>query len=217
MALFSFLLIALSFKRGAMLLGAIVLILMLIQLLNIYRRANENKKEIAFAFILIIAISIYGISEYWSILSYRFTNDPTLSGRTNFYDWIYDGWLNSTWLNHLFGFGLYQVIEFLGNVYYIPIYAHSDWLELLYDHGILGIVLYSFICLTLITQKNNIKFYAPDLYWPYLMTMVIFFIKSIYSGIYINKDSIVLIMTIAFILGTANQNQSRINLQDTNG
>ena len=99
----------------------------------------------------------------------------------------------------------------------IPIYAHSDWLELLYDHGILGIVLYSFICLTLITQKNNIKFYAPDLYWPYLMTMVIFFIKSIYSGIYINKDSIVLIMTIAFILGTANQNQSRINLQDTNG
>ena len=217
MALFSFLLIALSFKRGAMLLGAIVLILMLIQLLNIYRRANENKKEIAFAFILIIAISIYGISEYWSILSYRFTNDPTLSGRLNFYDWIYNGWLNGTWLNHLFGFGLYQVIEFLGNIYYIPIYAHSDWLELLYDHGILGIVLYSFICLTLITQKNNIKFYAPDLYWPYLMTMVIFFIKSIYSGIYINKDSIILMMTIAFIFGNANKNQSRMYLQDTNG
>jgi len=217
MALFSFLLIALSFKRGAMLLGAIVLILMLIQLLNIYRRANENKKEIAFAFILIIAISIYGISEYWSILSYRFTNDPTLSGRTNFYDWIYDGWLNSTWLNHLFGFGLYQVIEFLGNVYYIPIYAHSDWLELLYDHGILGITVYSIICITLFINKNKVKLYAPNLYFPYLMTLMIFFIKSIYSGIYINKDSIILMMTIAFILGTANQNQSRINLQDTNG
>jgi len=84
-----------------MLIAAIVLILMLIQLSNIYRRAIENKKEIAFAVILIIAISIYGIFEYWSILSYRFTNDPNFSGRLNFYDWIYNGWLNGTWLNHL--------------------------------------------------------------------------------------------------------------------
>jgi len=48
-----------------------------------------------------------------------------------------------------------------------------------------------------------------------LMTLMIFFIKSLISGVYINKDSIILMMVIAFILSTTFKNKFKILSQET--
>jgi len=133
-----------------MLIEVSVFILLLVQLLNINWKYEGNKNKLILVASAFIAVLIYGAIKYWNILIFRFVNNPSGSGRIYFYDWIYNGWLTGDWINHLFGFGLYQVIEYLGSVYSFPIYAHSDWLELLYDHGILGITVYSIICITLL-------------------------------------------------------------------
>lgn len=210
----AFLLVELSFKRGAMLIGAVVLILAFVQIVigekNVFNNSEANKAKAKLAAFVLSAILIYGAIEYFDILIFRFLVDPTGSGRINFYASIYEGWLNAHWINQLIGFGFFEVPEYLRKIYGVAIYAHSDWLELLYDHGILGITLYSILLITHFMKMKDVKLYSPNLYLSYLMVLSIWFMRSLVSGVYINKDSIVLFLTVGFILGTTYKNKNNL-------
>lgn len=209
----AFLLVLLSFKRGAMFMGAIAYILaiffMVLGKKDFLKIAAENIIKVKFAVIVLSAIIIFGVIEYWDIIIYRFLAEKTVgSGREIFYRLIYNAWLEADWINQLFGFGFFEVPELLSWAYGAPLYAHSDWLELLYDHGIIGLSIYSILLIAFLKNKNKVKLYSPDLYPAYLMALWIWLLRSLVGGVYINKDSLILFLAIGFILGTTYKNKN---------
>lgn len=202
----AFLLVIVSLKRGAILIGVLIY---LIGTWSILIGKIKIKKRVLLILrigvIIIISGFFYLAINNWDIISYRFVSDSSGgSGRESIYSTIYNGWRQGNIGNILFGFGFYQVSDLLsgGGAGDILTYAHSD-LQLIYDHGLLGIAIYFILFMSFIKNRKLIKKYSPDYYHLFLMTAFTWLLKSIYSGVYMNKDSIILFMIIGIILGTA--------------
>lgn len=153
------------------------------------------------AIIVIVFLFIY-FNEYVSVALERvfaITEDGG-SGRDNLYKLYWDGFWNSNSLLYMFfGHGLYKGVGVLNTT----AIAHSDWLEILYDYGILGAFLYLNVFLQLIrylvfdlTRKNIV------LYYILLGTVSILFIRSFVSGTFLmSVETIWLYIPLAFVLG----------------
>lgn len=209
----SFVLVLLSFKRGAMIAGAIVYLIAMLPIFTGKINLKKQTKSILIIFsILVVFGLIYFSILYWDIISYRFVKDETGgSGRELFWSEIVKGWENASMIRQFFGFGLFKVPEFLGtSLYGGAIYAHSDWYELLYDHGIFGITIYLALVVKLISLRKLVYKHANDYYYPYLCVLFAWILKSYYSGVYINKGTIIYMLIIAFILSQAYKNKMNI-------
>ncbi len=177
-----------SLKRGAMLTGTIIYMFYILQ----FKKFGIRKISLlnVLTLLCILAVSIYGIITYSDVFLYRFIRDQTASGREQFYTLVYKGWKNSSSFNQVFGNGFFSTVDYLGKVY-SDIYAHSDWLEILYDHGILGIIIFSGTVISLFSLRKKIKLMIPYYYLPFVAIFFVFFIKTIISGTYMSKfDSI---------------------------
>jgi hypothetical protein len=203
----TFLLVMASFKRGAMLLGVLVMALAMWPLLRgkleVKRRDLKILKISAFVLFLFL---LYLVGSYWDILIYRFVAETSGSGRDIIYGTILEEWDKSGPLYQIFGNGLYKVPELLLNKIGTAFYAHSDWYELLYDHGIFGIVVYIILLISIIKYRKNVFKYAREYYYSYLMIVAIWIPKSFFSGVYINKGTIFLVLVLGFIFVKAQDN-----------
>lgn len=208
----TYLLVLLSFKRGAMLSGTLAYIIAMWPLITGKFTIKRKDKRILGMISFFVLTSIVFISiQYWDVLIFRFISDETGgSGRNLIYSEILRGWKESGSLNQIFGNGLFMVPSFLETSFYgAALYAHSDWYELLYDHGLFGVIIYLSVIITAFKQRKIVYRFAKDLYYPYLMTLVVWITKSYYSGIYINKGSVILFLVIGIILGITYSNKSR--------
>lgn len=198
----TYLLVLLSFKRGAMLIGTLSYLIIIAPLIfnKIELRSKTRKKLWVGGFVALSAI-VTIVVKYWEIVAYRFITDKTGSGRAEFYAVIYRGWDEAALANQLFGFGFYKVPEYLNLARGTEIYAHSDWFQLLYDHGVLGLILYTILTISIISYKDVVKRVIPIFYPVYLMALCMLLLKALFSGVYINKGSIMLFMIIGIILG----------------
>jgi len=189
----------LSLKRGAMITGSIIYIFFILN----YRKQALKKFSFAnfFIFLSIFSGSVFAIIKYSDVFLYRFIKDPGGSGRDRFFTLIWEGWNNSAFHNQLFGNGFFSTIDYLDKSFRHPIYAHSDWLEILYDHGLLGIILFSGMFFSLFIIRGKIKKFSPQLYLPYLALIVVLFIKAVISGTYMTKFDAVTYGIIGLILG----------------
>jgi hypothetical protein len=168
--------------------------------------ARFNKRKI-FLLAMIMLFLTFGICRYWDILSYRFISDPRGSGRSEFYSAIFEGWQRADLQNLLFGFGFYEVPDYLERVHGATIYAHSDWLELLYDHGLFGVSIYLMLIGSTLSYIRSVKSVRPDLLPLFIMIMTFWILRSIVSGVYINKDSMILFALLGFLLGQVYRNR----------
>jgi len=198
----AFILVILSFKRGAILIGAWIFIS---QYYSVYvSDKNIKRKNVLYA-LLVSPILFAGlflfINKYWDMILFRFLSDEGGSGRDEFWTLIWQGWLDGDIWVRIFGFGFYQVPTYLSETYGMALYAHSDWLELLYDHGFIGVIIYALIfwrglVIALKPQLNGSRVKG------YLVTLIgVWLLKSIFSGVYITKDSIFLFLVLGVSIG----------------
>ena len=93
----------------------------------------------------------------------------------------------------LFGYG------YLGTSRLIDSSAHSDWIEVLMDYGLLGVVLYLVIFIALVKQvlrTNNLQ-----LKYTLLSVILIWFFKSIYSMGFVSQSFPFLMISLGTVLG----------------
>ena len=131
--------IVMGVKRGAIITGILCIFYYL------YKQFFNAKgyKRYIFIFFSIIAIIIVGyyITEFINesnYFNYRLNNTlvGNVSGRDNLYNKLIIIFQNSNVSSMLFGHGADST------VYFTTLYAHNDWLEILTNQGILGIIIY---------------------------------------------------------------------------
>lgn len=174
----SVLVILASTKRAGFL--ALIIGIMVYLLLDMLIQTTSRKKIRKFVFISIIVISsiilFNNILSSMNITTFERISaiaEDNGSDRTLIWDRIIQSYLRSNLDMQLFGHGFHAVEQI--NIY--STLAHNDYLEILYDFGIIGIVIYIIIQINMIIFliKSVIKkrVYAPAL--GFAMVLVLFF------------------------------------------
>jgi hypothetical protein len=133
---------------------------------------------------IVMAAIAGGLQWQWENLQFRMESDYARgvigSGRSSFYRLIASEWYNGSDLSLLFGKGFFTVPDTLER-YGTKIYAHSDWLEILHDMGLIGVALFAYLhfCILLVVRQ---ALRQRDLVAPALtMGYCIFALRNIYS------------------------------------
>lgn len=190
----TFFIIFLSFKRGAML----ALVFSFIVYLFCYLFNNRSVKttfKVVFFLLFILLFSSFSLAviyhtrpDYFNKRTTDITGDSRSfgSGRSTFYPWLlkkYFSSFNSAPVKFYFGYGSRAVEKYMGTVYGHSLYAHSDWLQILYSYGLLGFFLFLWIHIQFIKviRRGLIErhIHTPSL----AMAYSIFFLRNIYSGV----------------------------------
>ncbi len=193
-----FLGVLLSFKRGAII-SALPLALLFLFNLN---RMTKSKTAIA-VFVSIFFVGIIMVPILKDSLIDRFSHLET-SGRDVFYRILWNGWLQSDTITKLVGNGFFDTLDFMEEHYVTRIYAHSDWLELLHDFGLFGLVYYVILLLSLLTSRLVRRIKASGYWIAYFSVIIALLIRATFSGVYVSKECHSLFMLIGFIHGYVN-------------
>lgn len=134
-------LIAFCLKRGAML---IAISCYLIAFIFMFKENQMNRKYRRVLFLLIVLLIFGIVYAFYSIYNsddlIQARIDLTLEGGSSGRDYIYakiwDAWLNSGFISMVVGHGPISTLSVSSN------YAHNDWLEILFDFGLIGLFLY---------------------------------------------------------------------------
>lgn len=141
---------AFSAKRSILIAYSISLMLFLFQYSFLNRSKKSSIKSVGIFAGLLVALYWFIInnSEVIDKVLFRFQGmkDDSGSGRTELYDILLLSFNNSSLWNQMFGHGYRSSISVLNGV---P--AHNDFLEILYDFGIVPLVVYIIILLKLIS------------------------------------------------------------------
>jgi hypothetical protein len=186
--------------------GAILCLLVSLLLMYFFTRKEDRRLTLTtflyglFALIGLALLLSY-FNEYISAAFERvlLITEDRGSGRDNLYKGYWDGYRNSNSFYLIFGYGLYEGIDNLNT----SKIAHNDWLEILYDYGILGAFLYLNVFIQLfrylisgLSRQNKVYYYIL------LGTTLILTIKSIISGTFLmTVGTIWLYIPLAFVLG----------------
>lgn len=123
------------------------------------------------------------------------------SGRDRIYANIFNAWLNTeNMFNLLFGFGFAASLSLSGT----GNYAHNDWLELLSNFGLLGIVVYMFLFLTAISYIRNKK-WDIDKRLLLLTVVLIWFFDAMFARWYISMSGFAQPILLAYLIGNENR------------
>ena len=182
-------------KRGNIVAAVIPSILYVWVLLRESRRS--------FIKIILLIIAIIAIS-YWLkdlVLSNEYLLkriDSTLEGDSSGRDVIYDStwnlWYNSNSLiNILFGFGYDGTVTFSPTHHY----AHNDWLEIIVNFGLLGILCYVWIFITIFKTILKIKLVSRK----YILESIvcIWILKTLFSMGYTEESMALMAIPFGFI------------------
>lgn len=175
------LLVLLSIKRGAILVG---LMCTAVYFLYIFWQARRSA---LFGVVIALVLGFYGsytVFEQLSAKSDYFQKrlEETIEGDTNGRDLIQGFFLNyyfneSTTKEKLIGGGANATLELFG------MYAHNDWLELAINQGLLGLLLYLFFWIAFIRLLFKKKV-PTEVKCCLVMLFVIYFLKTWFSMSY---------------------------------
>ena len=187
-------------KRGAFLAAMIILICFIFYKI----KTNDSKNSISaflsntvfIAIILIILNKFYLQNQY---LKYRLSSlaQGNTSGRIMIYSNLLNNWINSNIFYKIFGHGFAASVTISG----INDYAHSDWLELLSNFGVFGIIIY------IILFYNGIRL-AFNKNWNWdkrilAATIIIAgFVISLFSMWYTSLGTYLYSMILAYLIGS---------------
>lgn len=173
--------IIISAKRGAILIGVIVLLFIIWKMESII---GSQYRKLKFFFIITILIAVYFFTwsflEEDSLLYMRF--EDTLEGRTSGRDILYTVFSNyflfdtNAW-QFIVGSGAWSTLRIQGQ------FAHSDWLEIAVNQGCTGLIVYMIYWWFFIITCY--KSYRDDyISIGIVMVAFIFFLESIFSMSY---------------------------------
>lgn len=174
--------ILVTVKRGAML--ALIAGAFVYFVLTLHISSREHKIRHWITVALAVALVGGGLAWQWENLRERMHTDldhgELGSGRSWFYRVIISEWHDSGIVSILLGKGFVTVRRTMWH-YGIEIDAHSDWLEILHDMGLLGVLLFAYvhICILIIVRR---ALWKRDPVVPSLgMAYTIFVLRNVYS------------------------------------
>ena len=188
-----------SAKRGNIIAAVIPTLIFIILML----RGNNRKMSIKTFFIVAIIVMI-SIFLYNQVLSNEFMMhrmeqlaEGKNSARSMIYANAWHAWYQSDSLIHyLLGFGFDATI-------YHPLmqgmHAHNDWLEILVDYGLIGIVFYLAIFVCFYLEIRNTK--NTEYRWVLLSAMLIWLFKTVYSMGFTEPNLSLLFMSVGAVMG----------------
>ncbi|WP_423127237.1 O-antigen ligase family protein [Gaoshiqia sp. Z1-71] len=203
-----FLILFLSMKRGP-----ILALLASIFVSNIIFETSVKKK---IGFFLIIPITLIGVyylaSQFYPQFLERFDDlsSPETSlghGRFEFWGLLFNYYAQADIVVHIFGFGFFEVPDFLSTHYMDLSFAHSDWIEILFDFGLIGIFLFVLIHFTILKEIGR-SFRFNLIAKSLLFSWVLFFMSNIYTMSTMNKNTIWLFIFLGYWVGIMNQNSN---------
>lgn len=185
-------LILLAQKRGAVLSSSIFL------LSYLYLTIRSRRSTTRLFSLVAVASLIFLVYRGSSFFLQRFVGANS-SGRSEMYPFYLAHWMDGSFLRLLFGNGLYATMDlsFNGN----HLYAHSDFVEVIYDFGILGLCVYISMIVAILhfgyRQRKILSEASLCLY----SVMAIFILKSALSGVYLDADANLLFITLGIQVG----------------
>lgn len=170
-------LVIMGAKRGAILCMFFSVFIGLFFYLRSYKVKPVHIAFLGFLIVLLafIVFLSYDSSEYLQARMNRMDSGNDASGdiRKFAYALLFNHWLNnSSFFEMIFGNGTTQTVTIWGN------FAHNDWLELLIDNGILGVVIYAILLYSLFKYSrkctNIISGLSIRLVWAIWFPMTLF-------------------------------------------
>ena len=166
-----------SGKRGATL---ILLFTLVPQLKSIFSKKKKSTGRTVLMIVLVVALTYLLFYVSQNVLSgtlmNRFADDETGSGRTFIWLRTLNAFDSSAFFEQLFGHGYYAVNS-LGEASA----AHNDFIEVLYDYGLLGLLIYTLIHVYLVVKTFKLRKSKKLLFLPYMVMYMVFFIMSMVS------------------------------------
>lgn len=130
------------------------------------------------------------------------------SGRLDIFETVWSKYLNGDETHIILGRGFDKVVkdkivyEIDG---YTALSAHNDYLEILYDFGLVGILIYSFYLLKIYSLARIVKKYGSHYYQAILSALLIIIIMSSVSHLVIYPTYYAyIVIIIAFVCGQVN-------------
>lgn len=168
-----------SFKRGAIMICGICIA----YILYLYYKDSKGIKKIVvfFSTVLLISIVIYYIIDVYNNSLYlqervESTLEGNSSGRDRIIENIMDSFWKSNLLQYIFGHGGYSTIGAGGN------FAHNDWIEFLYCHGIIGVTILFYYYYSLVkTLLKESPYISKNLKIAFQLLVFICIIKTFFS------------------------------------
>lgn len=172
--------IVMGMKRGAILIAGICT---LIFILGNLRAAPARTKIMAtFLSVCLIGGSFWYVGRTLETSEYFAARlEATQAGDASGRDVIYSEILNAVAseknpIRLLFGHGANSTILYAGN------YAHQDWLEVLCNNGLTGVViLFSFYFFLYRTMRKSKEIFPPQIFYAFFSLFFALFIKTLFS------------------------------------
>ena len=219
--------VLLSFKRGAM----IALVLSSMGYLFSYllvKRSFRNILKVLLAVCLLAAtvlVSIHLVSvvrpDFFNRRVADFSDKESYgSGRSEFYKVIVEHYLdafsNDT-PHFFFGFGSRSVQKLLADHYGVAeehgAYAHSDWLQIMHDYGLVGLAIVAWLHLAVIGMMIVQFKSGKATLTPTVMNYIIFFLLNLYSGFFFTPNAVYFSIFLALAgTGAVKQAGSRLHV-----
>ncbi len=185
-----------SAKRGAIVCLAISVLFSVVYYLRM------NKLSLKRLCLLLLLMCAFAVVAYYGVMRNEYlqmrietTHEDGIGTRSIAYYVLWHHWMSETNLiKLLFGNGISGSVSVWGN------YAHNDWLELLIDNGLIGVLLYAtFFCSTFV-YVNHIKLSFSYKCSAYLI-LIIWVLKTFFSMGYTEGTNAVYIILLGIILG----------------
>jgi O-antigen ligase len=188
-------------KRGAILTGGVgVLIFIYYQLKTIDKK--HRVKGYLFTIISILVISYFAYIFFkeneFLIQRMELLSDGGFSGRDIIYTNLFNVWFNNdNLLNIIFGFGFASSLKLSGT----GNFAHNDWLELLSNFGIIGVITYLLLFYSAIKVMRNSQL---DFDKRILLVCVVsmWFLVTIFSMGYTSSGGYLRAIILAYLIGS---------------
>lgn len=200
-----------SAKRGAILCLVVCLILYFYYSNKGSIRKNLYSKTFLFLIMsVVISALAYNLYETNAFLQNRIERtvmENDTGGREYIYSQLVDYFFNSDIISMLFGSGMDKTVEIAGN------FAHQDWLELLICNGIIGIILYLAIFVSMYKYyKENRKYIDNSMSFLFLSTFCCWLLKSFFSMGYTHFFSFIFLAEYALFECKVIENKKRYKL-----
>lgn len=189
-------------KRGAIVIGAFEFVYFL---RNQMRGAKVTMKIWMILLSLVAIIAIVYLVNYFMATSdyFNYRIDATLegnaSGREDMYPEIWASFWSGNILTFLFGYGAGGTLANLGYG------AHQDWLETLYNFGIIGFgLLFSYV-VTILHQRKNSS--SDEIKYLFGLVLIIYLGKTLFS-MSIHDSTLMITSLLGFCIGESTNHNS---------
>lgn len=173
-----------GYKRGAILILAILMVMFIFYSIRYSKGVKRWLSLILVA--LLLCVGVYWLNDFYAnseYLQYRIdmTQDGDSSQRDIIYSTLWNHFISNNNLLHIiWGEGAYHTENVTQGLK-----AHNDWLELLIDCGVFGVMLYSAYWITFIIDLGKSR-YNKSIYYVLASCLVYTFFRSMYSMSFTN-------------------------------